>query len=200
MRRPPPESGYAWAFRDLLFLLVLAFMALSVVDPPKAQDEQQSPPGQLIVTLGWQHDRDIDVDLWVRGPGDGPVGYSRRTGSVFDLLHDDRGRSVECAGQPAECDDARTEIAVARALPEGEWTVNAVAFKSYDGAYPVAVWITVERLDRETHAATRLFRAAGVLTADHQEITLLNFRTDAHGEVLAGSANDLPHRLWEGDR
>lgn len=199
-RRATPGSEYAW--RDTLFSLMAAFLALAVIALAAltaAQTQATQPPGRLVVSLHWQAGTDIDVDLWVRSPGDeSPVGYSHRTDKVFDLLHDDRGRAIECAGQPAECDDGRTETAVARFLPEGLWTLNAVAYQSYDHVFPVHVWVEVDRIDSETHATAHLFRREGALTHDRQEITLLDFRLDASGNVIPGSDNDLLHPLWSG--
>lgn len=191
-----PGSEYAW--RDLLttlFVASLAVAALALIVRPQAKPEE-TPPGRLLVTLTWQHDRDADIDLWVDSPGDSPVGYSRRTGAVWDLLHDDRGRAVECQDQPPTCEDANTEIAVARSLPAGLWHINAVAFGSHDHVYPVHVWITVDLIDQTSHNTTRLFRRDGDLHEDHDEVTLLNFRTNDAGAIVPGSDNDLPYPLW----
>lgn len=197
MERPRPISGAEWSFRDVLLALTISFMALAVLAlSVSATQKQTPPPGQLVVTLGWDQARDADVDLWVRGPGDQPVGYERRTGLVFDLLHDDRGRTVECAGEPPGCMDNNTEIAVARRLPPGLYIINAVAYQSWDHIYPIRVWVTVGRIDTATHLTTHLFRREGMLTDEHQEITLITFRLDEHGTVVPGSANDLPHPLW----
>jgi hypothetical protein len=197
--QPRPTPGSEWSFRDVLFGLMVSFMALAVLAlaaaPPKPL--QASPPGRLLVTLTWQHDRDIDVDLWAKGPDDAePVGYSHRTDRTFDLLHDDRGRAVECQDQPPTCEDANTEIAVARSLPAGLWHINAVAFGSHDHVYPVHVWITVDLIDQTSHNTTRLFRRDGDLHEDHDEVTLLNFRTNDAGAIVPGSDNDLPYPLW----
>ena len=32
----------------------------------------------------WPDDIDADLDLWVKGPNDGPVGYSKPSGMVFN--------------------------------------------------------------------------------------------------------------------
>ena len=53
---------------------------------------------------GWAGDRDGEApsdaalahfDLWVQAPGDVPVGYSNKSGGVFNLLRDDLGKAKD---------------------------------------------------------------------------------------------------------
>ena len=60
--------------------------------------------GLLGVTLGEQaiamvkHPSDAALahfDLWVQAPGDLPIGYSNKSGGVFNLLRDDLGKAKD---------------------------------------------------------------------------------------------------------
>ena len=74
------ESG-ATVFRDVIMLALAGFvMIVMLLLPhinPRAQEEAETKsPGNVIIELRWPDHIDADVDLWVEGPGDRPVGYS----------------------------------------------------------------------------------------------------------------------------
>src|SRR5437667_7216328 len=101
---PARRSSAMWrgmnvSFRDMLFLLVFGYLIISAVAlahvAKKDEDSTKSapPPGNVIVEMTWAKESDSDVDLWVQAPGDVPVGYSNKSGMIFNLLRDDLGRS-----------------------------------------------------------------------------------------------------------
>src|SRR5262245_27488074 len=100
---PARRSDAMWrgmnvSFRDMLFLLVFAYLvisavALAYVSKNKDESKGAAAPGNVIVELNWPPSYDDDVDLWVQGPGDVPVGYSNKSGMIFNLLRDDLGHS-----------------------------------------------------------------------------------------------------------
>ena len=83
-------------FRDVTLLALSGFVAIVLLLLPwlnlKTRDELvQEPVGSVIFELFWDPNLDADIDLWVKGPNDGSVGYSNPSGLVFNLLRDDRG-------------------------------------------------------------------------------------------------------------
>ena len=62
-------------------------------DPSPARATTSLAPGNVIIEAQWADKLDADVDLWVQAPGDVPVGYSNKSGAVFNLLRDDLGRA-----------------------------------------------------------------------------------------------------------
>jgi hypothetical protein len=82
----------------MLFLLVFAYLvigAVALAHVAKKDEEQskgQTPPGNVIVEMFWDKATDADVDLWVQAPGDVPVGYSNKSGAIFNLVRDDLGK------------------------------------------------------------------------------------------------------------
>ena len=92
--------GMNVSFRDMLFLLVFMYLliggiALAHVHKKAEESKGAQPPGNVIVELRWAPEIDADVDLWVQGPGDVPVGYSNKSGRVFNLLRDDVGKAKD---------------------------------------------------------------------------------------------------------
>src|ERR1700732_945496 len=92
--------GMNVSFRDMLFLLVFMYLliggiALAHVHKKAEESKGAAPPGNVIVELRWAPEIDADVDLWVQGPGDVPVGYSNKGGAIFNLVRDDLGHSAD---------------------------------------------------------------------------------------------------------
>ena len=115
-------NGEVIATYDMLLALAVILLALFVLASPprpKAAVVQAEPPGVLTVQLIWADEVDADIDLWLLGPGDRPVGYSNKDGAVFSLLRDDLGFVNDSSGK-------NFEIAYSRTLPAGEYVVNVV--------------------------------------------------------------------------
>jgi hypothetical protein len=192
--------GMNVSFRDMLFLLVFAYLVIGAVAlahvRKKAEDVTgAAPPGSLIVDIHWDDKIDADVDLWVQAPGDVPVGYSNKSGIIFNLLRDDLGHS----GDPVSMN---YEIAYGRGLWPGEYTVNAHLYRSADGRYPVPVTakVSVRGPDGEV---TNVLRS--VVQLDHvgQEMTIYRFQLDDKGHLVPGSLNRLHKGLrsaWQHNR
>jgi hypothetical protein len=180
--------GMNVSFRDMLFLLVFAYLVIGALAlahvNKKAQDTKgATPPGSVIVELHWDDKVDADIDLWVQAPGDVPVGYSNKSGMIFNLLRDDLGHS----GDPLSMN---YEIAYGRGLWPGEYVVNAHFFRSADGHFPVAVNAKVS-VRASNGEINNLLQRTVELTYVGQEKTIFRFRLDSHGNLVPGSVNDL---------
>src|SRR3979411_2271331 len=70
--------GMNVSFRDMLFLLVFAYLVIGAValahvaKNDQEQSKGQTPPGNVIVEMLWDQAIDADADLWVQAPGDVP--------------------------------------------------------------------------------------------------------------------------------
>ncbi|MGE5148438.1 MAG: hypothetical protein ACM3N5_16925, partial [Candidatus Eiseniibacteriota bacterium] len=83
------ETLTVWLDTALLMLggfVLMTVLMMAVVNPPAKSAETQGlePPGNVIIEAQWKDGLDADVDLWVKGPGDRPVGYSNKAGKVFN--------------------------------------------------------------------------------------------------------------------
>jgi hypothetical protein len=186
------------SFRDMLFLLVFAYLvigAVALAHIAKKDDDQskgQTPPGNVIVEMFWDKDTDADVDLWVQGPGDVPIGYSNKSGMIFNLVRDDLGKG----GDP---NSMNYEVSYGRGHWPGEYVVNAMLFRSRDNKYPVPVQIKVSLQNRqgEVHQA---LQSNVELRFEGQETTAFRFRIDEKGEFIADSMNRIHKDLRAGGR
>jgi hypothetical protein len=180
--------GMNVSFRDMLFLLVFAYLvigavALAHVEKKQQESEGASPPGNVIVDIHWGDTFDADVDLWVQGPGDVPVGYSNKSGMIFNLLRDDLGHS----GDP---NSMNYEVAYGRGHWPGEYTVNAHLYRSVDQKFPIPV-ITKIALQAPNGEVKDMLKSTVELSHVGQETTIFRFRLDDKGELVPGSVNRL---------
>ena len=190
--------GMNVSFRDMLFLLVFAYLvigAVALAHIAKKDDDQskgQTPPGNVIVEMFWDKDTDADVDLWVQGPGDVPVGYSNKSGVIFNLVRDDLGKG----GDP---NSMNYEVSYGRGQWPGEYVVNAMLFRSRDNKYPVPLQIKVSLQNRqgEVHQA---LQSNIELRFEGEETTAFRFRIDEKGEFIADSMNRIHKDLRAGGR
>ncbi len=181
--------GMNVSFRDMLFLLVFAYLIISAVAlahvAKKDQDSAKSapPPGHVVVEMTWAKESDSDVDLWVEGPGDVPVGYSNKSGIIFNLLRDDLGRS----GDP---NSMNYEVAYGRGHWAGEYVVNAMLYRSRDRKLPLPVHVQVS-LQGENGAVEQVMASNVEMAFEGQEMTVFRFRLDDKGAFIKDSLNRI---------
>ncbi len=180
--------GMNVSFRDMLFLLVFMYLliggiALAHVHKKAEESKGAQPPGNVIVELRWAPEIDADVDLWVQGPGDVPVGYSNKGGAIFNPVRDDLGRG----GDP---NSLNYEVAYGRGRWPGEYVVNAHLYRSADSKFPIPITATasVQGADGQVH---EIVRSATELSFQGQEVTVFRFRLDDKSEMAEGSLNRI---------
>jgi hypothetical protein len=184
--------GMNVSFRDMLFLLVFAYLvigAVALANVHKQQEEANgvTPPGGVIVELRWDQQVDADVDLWVQGPGDVPVGYSNKAGIMFNLLHDDLGRS----GEPLSMN---YEVAYGRGRIAGEYAVNLHLYRATDHRLPVPATVKVS-IQGPDGLVRQALQSDVALAFEGQETTAFRFRLDEHGEFMPASVNRVHKEL-----
>ena len=180
--------GMNVSFRDMLFLLVFAYLVIGAVALAHVRKESEdtkgvTPPGGVIAEIHWDDRFDADVDLWVQGPGDVPVGYSNKAGIIFNLLRDDLGHS----GDPMSMN---FEIAYGRGRWPGEYVVNAHLYRSADGRMPVPVTAKVS-VQGPDGAVRPILQSTVEMTFVGQETTIFRFVLDDQGAIVPGSANRI---------
>jgi hypothetical protein len=185
--------GMNVSFRDMLFLLVFAYLVIGaialahVARNDQEQSRGQAPPGNVIVEMLWDKTIDADVDLWVKGPGNVPVGYSNKSGMIFNLVRDDLGKS----GDP---NSMNYEISYGRGHWPGEYVVNAMLYRSRDHKYPVGTQIKVSLQNRQGQVR-QVLQSNVDLAFEGQETTAFRFRLDEKGELVADSVNRIHQNL-----
>jgi hypothetical protein len=177
-------------FRDIITLALAGFVAAVIlllphINPPGAKTRDGlDPPGNVIVELRWPDDLDTDVDLWVQGPGDVPVGYSNKGGRLFNLLRDDLGRR-------ADATEMNYEVSYSRGIVAGEYTVNVHLYRNVAQVYPVPVTVVLSVKRGAADSARQLLSTKLALGREGQELTAFRFKLDAAGELVQGSVHSL---------
>lgn len=186
------SRGFSWAYRDLLTALLVVFIAMSalalvaIVQKPNPTVAIQ---GNLVIAMHWNGRSNSDVDLWVKSPGDRPVGFMRLSGTNCNLLRDDLGRLHDPSSE-------NEEMVVCRNAPPGAYAVNVMAYDVYDHHVPIDV--SVESFYTNASGSTRLFQRDTRLMHQGEETTVARFQLQKGGLLKPGSFNDIPILLFRG--
>jgi len=160
-------------FLDVILLAFSMMTAVVLILLPfinpvgKKQEDAEKQPGTLAVEIVWPSGWSTDVDLWVRGPGDRPVGYSNLSGVVFNLLRDDLGTY-------ADLQDLNYENAYTRGIPDGLYVINVHLYRNEEGKFPVPVKVRIWRV--KVSSNNTVFFKEVKLSYVGQELTVVRFR------------------------
>ena len=190
------DQGHETVFRDVIFLALAGFVAVVLLllphlHPPKEAEAAIRSPGNVIVEIRWPDEIDADIDLWVEAPGDTPVGYSNKGGTIFNLLRDD-------LGQRGDSTELNYEISYSRGVPAGEYTVNVHLYRNSGGYVSIPVTISVSVKANANESARRLLATELVLENEGEERTAFRFSLDDKGRLIRESVHDLPKPLRSG--
>lgn len=172
-------------WRDFTLTLAMMFVVfviwmISHLNPP-AQMDQASPPGNVIAHIIWPPGN-IDVDLWVTGPGEtGAVGYSHKSGILWNLLRDDTGTGSDSTG-------INYENAYTRGIPAGEYIINVHCY-SCSAAVPVLVKLEVQSKSSPQATMKKIVYTEVTLHAHKEEVTMIRFELDREGNIVPNSMN-----------
>ncbi len=187
------EDSSDTVFRDVVFLALAGFVAivmllLPLINPPAKAEAEVNSPGNLIVEMHWPDDAKADLDLWVEAPGDVPVGYSNKSGTIFNLLRDD-------LGDLRDVTNANYEVSYSRGLPAGEYTTNVHLYRALQAELPILVTVVVSVKASPDQGAKKILDKKLLLRRVNEELTVLRFTLDEDGSLLSGSVHDLPRPL-----
>jgi hypothetical protein len=176
---------------DMMTLFMLGFIAMVIwllphINPPKDADKAE-PPGNVIIAITWP-EGDVDIDMWITGPGEkAPVGYSNKSGVLFNLLRDDLGRSYDP-------NPLNYENAYSRGIVAGEYIVNLHAYRGV--AAPIKIHVEISlNTGKPGKGMTPVATTSVTLATNGQEKTALRFRLDKDGKLVPGSMNNVFRQL-----
>lgn len=178
-------------FRDtllnmLLMLVVIVVLILPHLNPPAAE-EQSDPPGNLIVHITWPSGN-VDIDLWTHGPGElVPIGYSNRTGRLWNLLRDDLGTGTDAT-------DLNYENSFSRGIVPGVYWINVHCYRCPVLPIPVDVEVSLNKDAGQKGVKTAskiLVTTQVVLNKNQQELTAISFELTADGNVVPDTMNSV---------
>jgi hypothetical protein len=128
------------------------------------------------------------VDLWVEAPGDKPIGYSNKSGAVFNLLRDDLGMAQDVTNN-------NYEVAYSRGLPAGEYVANVHMYRGIGVTYPVTVKLVARVKPTPQDSAQELLTATVQLRHENDQLTAFRFQLDRNGRLVPGSVNSVYKEL-----
>ena len=189
------EDPWGTVFRDVILLALVGFVAMVILLLPhitvaKKESEQTKVPGNVIVEMHWPSNQAVDVDLWVKAPGQFPVGFWNQGGEIFNLLRDD-------LGIVGDATDENYEIVYSRGIPQGEYIVNVHMYGPLPPGVtvPVNVVVSVRKKYDDTN---QLLKTDIKLTRQNQEETAFRFKLTGDGDLVPGSVSTLRRSLITG--
>jgi len=187
------ETLTVWLDTALLMLggfILMTVLMMAVVNPPaqSAETAGEQSPGNVIIEAQWADGLDADVDLWVAAPGDRPVGYSNKSGTVFNLLRDDLGKAQDVT-------DYNYEVAYSRGIPAGEYVVNVHMYRGIGVTYPIEVKLVASVKANPNDSAKQLVTTTVQLQRENHQVTAFRFNLDGDGNLVTGSVNSLYKEL-----
>jgi len=179
-------------FRDVLMLALIGFVAMVIMLLPhisrtKKEADESRAPSNVIVEMHWPSSMLVDVDLWVKAPGVGPVGFWNQGNRVFNLLRDDLGAEGDAT-------DENFEVSYSRGIPAGEYVVNVHMYGALPAnlTVPVTVVVSVRTEMQETR---QILKTLVRLTRHNQEETAFQFRLTGDGDLVPDSVSTLHRSL-----
>lgn len=189
------EDAWGTVFRDVVLLALVGFVAMVIMLLPhitvaKKESEQTKVPGNVIVEMHWPSNQAVDVDLWVKAPGEFPVGFWNQGGEIFNLLRDD-------LGFVGDATDENYEITYSRGILQGEYIVNVHMYGPLPPGVtvPVNVVVSVRKKYDDAH---QLLKTDIKLTRQNQEETAFRFKLTGDGDLVPGSVSTLRRSLITG--
>jgi hypothetical protein len=189
------EDVNGTVFRDVITLALCGFVAVVILLLPHLNPKQEAQaavastvPGNVMVEARWADELDSDIDLWVQAPGDVPVGYSNKSGVIFNLLRDDLGRNAD----PTQLN---YEVSYSRGIPPGEYAVNLHMYRNKSKVSPVKVTVVTSVKKPSSDSAKQILTSTIDLMAENQETTVYRFKLTDAGELVPSSVNSLPKPL-----
>ena len=186
----PDSSGTV--FRDVLMLALIGFVAMVVmllphISTPKEENQEYEPPGNVVVELHWPDELPVDVDLWVKGPNDVPVGFWNQNSRFFNLLRDDLGLEGDASGR-------NYEVSYSRGIRAGEYIVNVHMYGKVPAGVVVPVRVVVS-VKPKYGDLRQILETSLELHHRNQEETAFRFRLTENGDLVPGSVSTLRRRL-----
>ena len=186
------EDEAGTVFRDVLLLALIGFVAIVVMmlphlKPTEEEAQDHKAPGNVIVEMHWPSEHKVDLDLWVKAPGELPVGFWNQGGRTFNLLRDDLGAEGDAT-------DENYEVSYSRGIPPGEYVVNVHMYGANrtGTTIPVNVVVSVRLAGGDTH---QILKSSVKVSRHNEEKTVFRFRLDDEGSLIDGSVSTLRRPL-----
>ena len=186
-------------FRDVILLALTGFISMVIllipfVNPPTEEEASSTPPGNVIVELFWDNERDVDIDLWVKAPDDIPVGYSNKGGIFFNLLRDDLG--IYKDNSPVNY-----EVSYSRGISRGVYIANVHLYREDTAPFkPITAELLISVVDPDSNKRKQILKTSKKIEEVGKEITVFQFELDKKGKLNKNSINNEYVMLRSGNK
>ena len=186
------EDSAGTVFRDVLMLALIGFVAIVIMLLPhlskkEKETSEHQPPGNVVVEVHWPSELPVDVDLWVKAPGNVPVGFWNQGSLFFNLLRDDLGLEGDAS-------ERNYEVSYSRGIPAGEYVVNVHMYGPLPAGVTVSVNVVVS-VKQKYDELRQILQTKVELRRRNQEETAFRFTLTETGELVSDSVTTLRHRL-----
>jgi hypothetical protein len=188
--------GCNTSFLDLLFNMLLAFMALFIMSfsliSQQNKKNNTEVKAEFLITVTWPNELDDDIDTYVEDPAGNLVFFKNKSNGLMHLDRDDLGSRSDTFQNktgtykyPHNC-----EIVTIRGIiHEGEYCINVHAYRMNDPA-PCPVTVQIDKLNPSFQT---IFTKKVILYKGGDEKTIVRFRVSNAGEVI--STDETPKKL-----
>lgn len=181
---------YAESFCALVVIRFILIVLLLVFLAPK-QEEKQSDNrdrGAIRAEIIWPTGYDMDIDLWVMAPTEPrPVGWTNKSGRVFDLIRDDLGNLFDP-------DALNYEISYGRSAPAGEYIFNVYWYANRTEYTRVEVRVIITMIKDDSQGKGRqvqIWSGVVVLERVGHEVTAIRFTLDDQRNLVPNSFSTI---------
>lgn len=185
-------------FKILLALVLIRFVMIVItltlmVPKQETQQSETQDKGKIRIEVSWESFKDVDIDLWVKAPGDRPVGWPAPHSKVFDLVRDDVGNLSNPTG-------AHYEVVYARDNPSGEYIVNLHLFNNREMNYnEIPAYVSVYYSTDGKYFDKVLYKKV-ILHDINEELTIFRFTIDSNKHIVRNTVNDIEYSLINENR
>lgn len=190
MKRSHKNYGCNTSFLDLLFNMLLAFVAMfilsfSLINITKINKNFESK-AEFIITISWPNDFDDDIDVYLQDPEKHLIMFKRKEDGLMHLDRDDLGFAndvIETINGPIKYNENR-EIVTIRGVCVGEYTLNVHAFKKKDArSTPVKI-----QIDKINPTFKTVIIKEVILAKEGDEKTVIRFTLNNNGDLVSTNA------------
>lgn len=130
---------FAWAMMIVCMLLISAHLVVQ-----NSNSAPEKHVGEYLVTLTWDNNRDIDLDLWLRDPSKHVIYYGNREAQNISLDRDSRGFLSN-----GEMHTDNREVISIRAIIPGDYLVAVGYYSGNDPDMAIDATLRVIKINPE---------------------------------------------------
>lgn len=192
-------------FTDLLFNLLIGitflFILAFILVKPSEESKKIESKAEFIITLEWPDHHNGDVDLWVKDPNNGKVGFKAQEIGVVSLERDDLGSQTDTHNDRhgnVIYNPINREVITVRGIIKGEWVVNVHYYASrplpegHISGYTTPPFVVKEKIPVEVTVKViklnptykTILNKTVILTHQGEERTMARFILDETGQLV----------------